>query len=45
MKLKRDAAKFEKLKSTFEPVVETKGPEADNIKGTATNSDRVAIVL
>ena len=45
MKLKRDAEKFKKLKSKFEPVVETKGPEADNIKGAATNTDRVAIVL
>ena len=45
MKLKRDAAKFEKLKSKFEPVADTKGPETDNIKGAATNTDRVAIVL
>ena len=47
MKLKRDAARFEKLKSKFEPVVEkdAKGPATENIKGAASNSDRVAIVL
>ena len=47
MKLKRDAAKFEKLKSKFEPVVEkeAKGPATDNIKGAANDTDRVAFVL
>ena len=45
MKWKQDTEKFEKLKSKFEPVVETKGPEQDNIKEAATNTDRVAIVL
>ena len=45
MKWKRDAEKFEKLKSKFETKAETKGPEPDNIKGAATNTDRVAIVL
>ena len=47
MKLKRDAAKFEKLKSKFEPVVEkeAKGPVTDINKGAANNTDRVAIVL
>ena len=45
MKWKRDAEKFEKLKSKFETKAETKGPETDNIKGAATNTDRVAIVL
>ena len=47
MKLKRDAAKFEKLKSKFEPVVEkdAKGPTTDTNKGAANNTDRVAIVL
>ena len=45
MKWKRDAEKFEKLKSKFESVAETKGPEPNNTKGAATNADRVAIVL
>ena len=47
MKLKRDAAKFEKLKSKFEPVVEkeAKGPVTDTNKGAANNTDRVPIVL
>ena len=47
MKLKRDAARFEKLKSKFEPVVEkdAKGPATDNTKGAANDKDRVAIVL
>ena len=45
MKWKQDAEKFEKLKSKFESVAETKGPEPNNTKGAATNSDRVAIVL
>ena len=45
MKWKRDAEKFEKLKSKFESVAETKGPEPNNKKGAATNADRVAIVL
>ena len=44
-KWKRDAEKFEKLKSKFESVAETKGPEPNNTKEAATNSDRVAIVL
>ena len=45
MKWKRDAEKFEKLKSKFESVAETKGPEPNNTKEAATSSDRVAIVL
>ena len=47
MKLKRDQAKFEKLKSKFEQVVEKddKGPATDTVKGAAINTDRVAIVL
>ena len=45
MKWKRDVEKFEKLKSKFESVAETKGPEPNNTKGAATNADRVAIVL
>ena len=47
MKLKRDAAKFEKLKSKFEPVVEkeAKGPATDNIKGAAKDTHTVAFVL
>ena len=44
-KWKRDAEKFEKLKSKFESVAETKGPEQNNTKEAANNSDRVAIVL
>ena len=44
-KWKRDAEKFEKLKSKFESVAETKGPEQNNTKEAATSSDRVAIVL
>ena len=45
MKLKCDAEKFEKPKSKFESVAETKGPEPNNTKEAATSSDRVAIVL
>ena len=45
MKWKRDAEKFEKLKSKFESVAETKGPEQNNTKEAANNSDRVAITL
>ena len=45
MKWKRDAEKFEKLKSKCESVAETKGPEPNNTKEAATSSDRVAIVL
>ena len=44
-KWKRDAEKFEKLKSKFESVAETKGPEQNNTKEAANSSDRVAIVL
>ena len=44
-KWKRDAEKFAKLKSKFESVVETKGPEQNNTKEAANDSDRVAIVL
>ena len=49
-KLKRDAARFEKLKSKFEPVVEkdkteSKGPTTDNIKGAAKDTHTVAFVL
>ena len=50
MKLKRDAAKFEKLKSKFEPAVEkdkteSKGPATDNIKEPAKDTHTVAFVL
>ena len=44
-KWKRDAEKFAKLKSKFESVAETKGPEQNNTKEAANDSDRVAIVL
>ena len=44
-KRKRDMEKFEKLKSKFESVVDTKGPEQNNIKEAANISDKVAIVL
>ena len=50
MKLKRDAAKFEKLKSKFEPVVEkdkteSKGPATNNTKEPAKDTHTVAFVL
>ena len=50
MKLKRDAAKFEKLKSKFEPVVEkdkteSKGPATNNTKEHAKDTHTVAFVL
>ena len=44
-KWKRDAEKFAKLKSKFESAAETKGPEQNNTKEAANDSDRVAIVL
>ena len=44
-KWKRDAEKFAKLKSKFESVAEAKGPEQNNTKEAANDSDRVAIVL
>ena len=49
-KLKRDAAKFEKLKSKFEPVVEkdkteSKGPATSNTKEPAKDTHTVAFVL
>ena len=50
MKLKRDVAKFEKLKSKFEPVVEkdkteSKGPATINTKEPAKDTHTVAFVL
>ena len=44
-KWKRDAEKFAKLKSKFESAAETKGPEQNNTKEAANDSDKVAIVL
>ena len=50
MKLKRDAAKFEKLKSKFEHIVETdktdaKGNATDNSKEPVNESHAVVMKL
>ena len=45
MKWKRDAEKFAKLKSKFESGTEAKGPEQNNIKEAAQNSEKVAVIL
>ena len=44
-KWQRDAEKFAKLKSKFESGTEAKGPEQNNTKEAANDSDRVALVL
>ena len=44
-KWKRDAEKFAKLKSKFESGAEAKGPEQNNTKEAANDSEKVAIVL